>query len=234
MLKRSLAALVAGLSFLVVVSVAAPASAGSGPGKFTFNASPGTVKKGAYVTLSGTDTKIYLSSGVNFYFKADGTSKWVYQNYASVKNGKYSKRQAQNHSGTWKAVPYCECDFSDAPALTRHVGIHGVQLPGIVNGCSNVEPYYVSFNPPAIDISCTTYWGYTSVKWQRVTMKSAKATAVLHYNDGEPSNAEGHYHSKKVTLTFSRVRVHHGVLTFTKMTEHPSGYSYGLYPADFM
>jgi hypothetical protein len=157
----------------------------------------------------------------------------VYQNLALVKNGKYAKRQAQNHSGTWKAVASCECDALGGPSLTDHVSVRGVQLPGIVNGCGGTKPYYVSFKPSTIDISCTTYWGYTSVKWTRVTMTSATATAISHTNNCEPSCAEGHYTAKKVALTFGRVRVHHGVLTYTQMTEHPSGYSYGLYPAAF-
>ena len=150
-----------------------------------------------------------------------------------MKNGKYSRRQAQNHSGTWKAVAFCECDSVGAPSLTDHVDVRGTQLPGVVTGCSYGKPYYVDFQPSSIDISCTTYWGYTSVKWTRLTMTSATATAIKHDNDCEPSCAEGEYHTEKVTLTFGRVRVHHGVLAFTKMTEHPSGYSYGLYPADF-
>ncbi|MCY1142870.1 hypothetical protein OWR29_33165 [Actinoplanes sp. Pm04-4] len=221
------------VAVLSILGVPAPALAGSGAGAFTFDASPEPVKKGGYVTLSGRNTTLYFSSGVSFYFKADGSSKWVYQNSTTVKNGKYSRRQAQNHSGTWKAVAFCECDSVGAPSRTDRVAVRGVQLPGVVNGCSYGDPYYVDFKPSTIDISCTTYWGYTSVKWQRVTSTSAKATAVAHFNDCEPSCGNGHYRTKKVTLTFSRVRLHHGVPTFTEMTEHPSGYSYGLYPAEF-
>ena len=233
-MRRNLfVALVALVSLVGPASVATPASASSGPGKFTFDASPETVKKGAYVTLSGIDTKIYFRSRVDFFFKADSSSEWVFQNSVKVRHGKYSRRQAQNHPGTWKAVAACECDSVGAPSLTDHVDVRGTQLPGIVNGCGYGKPYYVSFKPSSIDISCTTYWGYTSVKWTRLTMTSARASAIGHYNDCDPDCADGHYHTEKVTLTFSRVRVHHGVLTFTKMTEHPSGYSYGLYPAEF-
>ncbi|WP_305784636.1 hypothetical protein [Symbioplanes lichenis] len=231
MAHRLVVALIALFALVGPVVIAGPAQASSGAGSFTFDASPEPVKKGAYVTLSGRNTNIYFQSGVKFFFKADGSDSWVYQNSTPVRNGTYSRRQAQNHSGTWKAVAYCECDSEGAPSRTDHVAVRGVQLPGIVTGCTG--GYYVDFRPSVIDISCTTYWGYTSVRWKSVTMTSARATAILHYNDCDPYCAGGRYHTEKVTLTFSRVRVHHGVLTFTKMTEHPSGYSYGLYPAAF-
>ncbi|MFC7533705.1 hypothetical protein [Actinoplanes sp. GCM10030250] len=209
------------------VSAVEPAQAAE---RFTFSASAGPagkagpVKKGGYVTLSGRAPGDEDLGAVVFSFRADGSSKWVYQNATRIgSDGRYARRQAQNHSGTWRAE-FFACDDCDAVTRTDHVAVSGVQLPGIVNGC--IGGYYVEFNPRELDISCTSWWAYQNFKWTSRNMRTGTATAVLHVARDK--------RTYKRHLKFDRVVVHHGALTYTRFTEVETGTVWGMNPAEFI
>ncbi|MBB4743891.1 hypothetical protein BJY16_007350 [Actinoplanes octamycinicus] len=199
--------LVAAATFIAEGAFAAPATASS---SFTFDASPEPVKKGAYVTLSGRGV---ADAEIDFYFKADGKSTWVYQNYTrTASDGRYSRRQAQNNSGTWKAVEWYGED-AQGPSRTDHVQVRGVQLPGVV---THYGGYYATVKPSSFDPSTTTPWWFTGVRWTRLTATAGAAVGTMHVNDCEPDCADGKYRTERVTLTFRRVRSHHGAPVFTE------------------
>jgi hypothetical protein len=208
-----------------------PAQAAS---SFSFNASPEPVKKGAYVTLSGSLSGTVLrdhGQSVLFYFRASGSTAWVYQHAAWVRNAKFSKRIAQNHSGTWKAVASCECDSTEpGPSRTDYVPMKGTQLPGVV---SAGHGYYVTYKPSTLELSGSGSWYFTRLRWTKLSRTTGYATAIEHSNDCEPNCAEGTFRTRKVTLKFSRVRSHHGAPTFTSVEVVGSPYSDTLlYPAN--
>lgn len=180
----------------------------SGPGTFTFEASPTPVKKGAYVTLAGADT---VGASVEFWFRADGTESWTRQTTTPARHGRYSLRLAQTRSGTWKAAPACSCGV---PARTGHVAVEGVQLPGIVTttGGDAVDFDATSFDPT---VDGGAY--FTALHWTSRSMTTGEATAIEHDNDCVPYCAAGHYHTHARHLTFSDVKSLRGAPAYTEV-----------------
>jgi hypothetical protein len=225
--RKTLALLATVVSLLVGAAVAPPAQAAAA---MRFEASPEPVKKGAYVTLSGHFGGLAADwdmAEIDFFFKADGTSTWVYQNFVRPDaKGNFSRRQAQNHSGTWRAQ-FWACEDCRPHSLTDHVAVRGVQKPGFVNRYSG---YYVNFSPSTVDISADGSWYVTKFRWTARTMSTGHATGVEHYNDCIPYCAAGHWHTRPVKMTFSRVAVHHGALAFTRLYVGSSA-PFHLYPS---
>lgn len=214
-MKRTLIAIAAALALIAPAVVASPAQASSL--SFTFNASPEPVKKGGYVTLSGKTTG--LGSGaiyaeVDFYFKAAGSTKWVFQNYTRPRsNGTYSRRQAQNHSGTWRADIWWDGEDYKGPSRTDYVAASGTQLPGVPRYYGD---YYVVFGPTWFNPSGDGSWYFTNIHWTSRGTTSGRATATEHMNDCIPYCAAGHFHTRSTVLTFSGVTQHHGANMYRK------------------
>jgi hypothetical protein len=84
------------------------------PTSLTYDATPEPVKKGAKLTQTGQLKFDPVGYGakygvkgmtVKFYFKATGSSTWVYKGSAVTgTNGKYSKKITATKTGLWKAV----------------------------------------------------------------------------------------------------------------------------------
>ena len=227
MIRRSLGFMIAAVFVALSAVSASPAQAATGS---SFNASPEPVKRGGYVTLSGHFGGVgrdWDMAEIDFYFKADGTSRWVFQNATGLNaKGNFDKRQAQNHSGTWRA-DFWACEDCRPRSFTDHVALRGVQKPGFVNRYSG---YYVSFDPRTVDISADGSWYVTGFRWTSRTMSTGYATGVEHYKDCVPNCADSHWRTRTVTMKFTRVVVHHGALAFTRLSVG-SGPSYNLYPS---
>ena len=121
------AVLVIGSALVSSPANAAGSSASRDGVHIHFNASPEPIKKCGKVLLAG---EVWLEgiddqsvAWVNFYFKKDGSSKYVFKSsdLSVAYNGRYSKRVKQCSSGRWKAT----VNFGDyaGPGATDHVKV---------------------------------------------------------------------------------------------------------------